>query len=104
LIYQIELESNVSSKKVTKSVRGMPRLSEARKDVISCDKLRVGANNRLSEDFRMGEPTLLKVMYFEQSKSKPGELKHLISRRKREQKFIPLVEAIEKGRAQTTVV
>ena len=31
--------------KVTKSVRGMPWLSEARKDVISCDKLRGGANN-----------------------------------------------------------
>ena len=32
--------------KVTKSVRGMPWLSEAKKDVISCDKLRGGANNR----------------------------------------------------------
>ena len=31
--------------KVTKSVRGMPWLSEAMKDVISCDKLRGGANN-----------------------------------------------------------
>ena len=31
--------------KVTKSVRGMPWLSEAKKDVISCDKLRGGANN-----------------------------------------------------------
>ena len=31
--------------KVTKSVRGMPWLSEARKDVISCDKLRLGAND-----------------------------------------------------------
>ena len=31
--------------KVTKSARGMPWLSEARKDVISCDKLRGGANN-----------------------------------------------------------
>ncbi len=31
---------------VTKSVRGMPRLSEAKKDVISCDKLWVGAHDR----------------------------------------------------------
>ena len=31
--------------KVTKSAWGMPWLSEARKDVISCDKLRGGANN-----------------------------------------------------------
>ena len=31
---------------VTKSVWGMPRLSEAKKDVISCDKLWVGAHDR----------------------------------------------------------
>ena len=42
--------------KVIKSARGMPRLSEAMKDVTSCDKLRVGANNLLSGDFRMGQP------------------------------------------------
>ena len=29
---------------------------EAMKDVISCDKLRVDANDLLSEDFRMGQP------------------------------------------------
>ncbi len=38
----------------------MPWLSEAMKDVISCDKLRGGANNLLSEDFRMGKPNHLK--------------------------------------------
>ena len=32
-------------KKVRKGVWRMPRLTEAMKDVISCDKLRVGANN-----------------------------------------------------------
>ncbi len=32
-------------KKVTKGARGMPWLSEAMKDVISCDKRRGGANN-----------------------------------------------------------
>ena len=31
-------------KKVLKSVWGMPRLLEARKDVVSCDKLRGFAN------------------------------------------------------------
>ncbi len=35
----------VNSKKVSKGVRRMPWLSEAKKDVISCDKLRGGANN-----------------------------------------------------------
>ena len=32
-------------KKVTKGTWGMPRLSEAKKDVISCEKLRGGAND-----------------------------------------------------------
>ena len=31
--------------KVSKGVRWMPRLSEAMKDVISCEKSRLGANN-----------------------------------------------------------
>ena len=34
--FTIELET----RKLSKSVRGMPRLSEARKDVTSCDKPR----------------------------------------------------------------
>ena len=41
----------------------MPWLSEAMKDVISCDKLRVGANNHWSEDFRMGQPDILKIYH-----------------------------------------
>ena len=34
----------------------MPRLSEAKKDVISCDKPRREANTLRSADFRMGQP------------------------------------------------
>ena len=41
----------------------MPWLSEAMKDVTSCDKLRVGANNLLSGDFRMGQPGWLKASH-----------------------------------------
>ena len=41
----------------------MPWLSEAMKDVISCDKLRVGANNLWSGDFRMGQPDWLKTYH-----------------------------------------
>jgi hypothetical protein len=48
---------HVKETKVTKSTRGMPRLSEAMKDVVSCDKLRVEAHTRQSVDFRMGQPT-----------------------------------------------
>ena len=38
----------------------MPWLSEAKKDVTSCDKLRGGANNLRSEDFPMGQPGTVK--------------------------------------------
>ena len=51
--------------KVNKGVWGMPRLSEAMKDVISCDKLRGFANRKRSADFRMGEPNILKRYYLE---------------------------------------
>jgi len=34
----------------------MPRLSEAKKDVLSCDKPRGVAKELRSADFRMGQP------------------------------------------------
>ncbi len=34
----------------------MPWHKKAMKDVVSCDKLRVGAHNRKPGDFRMGQP------------------------------------------------
>ena len=72
-------------KKVIKGVRRMPRLSEAMKDVTSCDKLRVGANNLLSGDFRMGQPGWLKASHPDLSGGKPRELKHLSTWRTRKQ-------------------
>ena len=36
----------------------MPWHREAMKDVISCEKPRVGANDPRSVDFRMGQPDL----------------------------------------------
>jgi len=45
-----------SLKKVTKGVRRMPWLSEAMKDVTSCEKLRGLANTNRSADLRMGQP------------------------------------------------
>jgi hypothetical protein len=36
----------------------MPWHREAKKDVISCEKPRVGANDPRSVDFRMGQPDL----------------------------------------------
>ena len=63
----------------------MPRLLEAKKDVISCEKPRGGANDLRSVDIRMGQPNCLKDNY-PNIGSKPGELKHLSTRRKRKQK------------------
>jgi hypothetical protein len=51
----------------------MPRLSEAKKDVISCDKLRVIANELKSADFRMGQPSVMKWHYSRAiGKANPG--------------------------------
>ena len=44
-------------KKVVKGVWRMPWLSEAMKDVLSCDKLRLVAQKLWPVDFRMGQPT-----------------------------------------------
>ena len=60
----------------------MPRLSEAKKDVISCEKLRGGANIPRSADFRMGQPGRA-TCHPGNPGSKRGELKHLITHRKR---------------------
>ena len=49
----------------------MPWLSEAKKDVISCDKLRGGANNLLSVDFRMGQPVMMKSLHLSLKEANP---------------------------------
>ena len=64
----------------------MPRLLEAMKDVLSCDKLRGGAQDLRSEDFRMGQPSRLKIYYSINIEGEPAELKHLSKQRKRKQK------------------
>ena len=40
----------------------MPRLTEAKKDVISCDKFREGANNRLIRKFPNGATQQVKLV------------------------------------------
>ena len=62
----------------------MPRLSEAMKDVTSCDKLRGGANNLYIRRFPNGE-THLDEDQVSRKGGEPGELKHLSNRRKRKQ-------------------
>ena len=65
-------------KKVSKGAWRMPWLSEAMKDVISCDKLRGGANNLWSEDFRMGQPNILKRYYPTQLEANAGNWNILV--------------------------
>ena len=72
-----------SRAKVDKGTWRMPRLSQAKKDVISCEKLRVDANNPRSADFRMGQPNRLKTCYPYNYGGKRRQLKHLSSGRKR---------------------
>jgi hypothetical protein len=82
----------------------MPWLSEAMKDVISCDKLRGGANNRYSRRFPNGETRL--------REAESSRLAGKRTRRTETSKYpveekttvIPLVVAIERGRAQTQTV
>jgi len=49
-------------KKVLKGTQRMPRRILPMKDVEDCDKLRVAVNKLLSEDFRMGKPSMSNVM------------------------------------------
>jgi hypothetical protein len=58
-IYWIYDHHPVGEKKVNKGTWGMPRLWKAKKDVISCDKLRGLANTNRSADFRMGQPDMI---------------------------------------------
>ena len=60
----------------------MPRRQEAKKDVVSCDKLGGAAHKRYIPRFPNGT-----TWYFEEvslrKESQPGELKHLSTQRKR---------------------
>ena len=81
----------------------MPRLTEAMKDVISCDKFRVGANNRLIRKFPNGATQQVEdlLSYFRrrtrrtETSKYPEEEKTIV---------IPLVAASEMGIAQTNFV
>ena len=78
--------NSLEQKKVIKSAWWMPWLSEAMKDVISCDKLRGSANNCYIRRFPNGATRLREAESIPIYRDgKPGELKHLSTRRKRKQ-------------------
>ena len=63
----------------------MPRLSEAKKDVISCDKLRGLAHTSYIRRFPNGATRHVEDMSHRKV-GEPAELKHLSRRRRRKQK------------------
>ena len=80
----------------------MPRLSETMKDVVSCEKLRVGANNRLirrcpngATHCVEGTVSARKVTRGTETSKYPEEEKTIV---------IPQVVASERGIAQTRAI
>ena len=80
----------------------MPRLSEAMKDVISCDKLRLGAHTHLTRRFPNGATRHVEDMSPVKEQTRRTET----SKYPEEEKtiVIPLVVASERGLAQTNIV
>ena len=81
----------------------MPWLTEAMKDVISCDKFRVGANNRLIRKFPNGATQQVEdLLSFFRRRTRRTET----SKYPEEEKtiVIPVVAASELGTAQTNFV
>ena len=80
----------------------MPRLSEAKKDVISCEKLRGSANTNRSADVRMGQPGLMKLDHADGNVIKQTRRTET-SKYPEEEKttVIAQVVASERARAQT---
>ena len=62
----------------------MPWHMKTMKDVVSCDKFREGANNRLIRKFPNGATQQVEYLLSFLG-GEPGELKHLSTRRKRKQ-------------------
>ena len=51
-----DMQSASPQGQAIKSARGMPWHQEPKKDVTSCEKLRLGANIHRPADIRMGKP------------------------------------------------
>ena len=82
----------------------MPWHQEPMKDVISCDKLRVGAHSQRSEDFRMRKltwetPCIIKLIHSLMKVTQGTETSKYLEEEK--EKSIFLVAASERERAQT---
>ena len=98
-----ERQYGESLKEVNKGVWGMPRLSEAKKDVISCDKLRGSANRNYIRRFPNGvtQCTEGALSAVRRKQTQGTETSKYLEEKK--EKSIPSVAASESGRAQTGI-
>ena len=85
-----------------KCARWMPRHGPATKDVASCEKLRGAASKLRSGDVRMGKPGGGDAPPSREG-GQPGELKHLSTRRKRNQMRDSLSSGERKGKSPNRV-
>ena len=87
--HALELSSSSGGGQATKGAWWMPRHQEAMKDVVNCEMPRGAVSRRRSVDVRMGKPggrngPSSNGEYIA-IRSQPGEVKHLSTRRKRNQ-------------------
>jgi len=87
-----------SAGQAIKCARWMPRHRPAKKDVASCEKLRGAASELRSGDIRMGKPGGGRTPSSRKG-GEPGELKHLSTRRKRNQTRDSLSSGERKGKS-----
>ena len=81
--YLLEYEEYRVKTKRRRANGGCLRLQPAKKDVVSCEKLRGAANRLRSADVRMGQPWRLKAASISRDMGQRRELKHLSTCRKR---------------------
>ena len=74
---------DVSVSQANKGIRRMPRRSATKKDAVSCEKTWGAASRQRTMYLRMGQPAIRRDSIVKEEK--PGELKHLSNRRKRNQ-------------------
>ena len=77
--------NNFTMKKVIKGVWRMPWLSKSMKDVISCDKLRGGANNHYIRRFPNGETRYAEGVISERMKTQGTETSKYLEEEKTNQ-------------------
>ena len=80
--YGMRVQNTINFFKANKGVWWMPRVYEAMKDVVSCDKLRGAAHERYIRRFPNGTTCCTEGASLS-NESQRGELKHLSTRRKR---------------------